>query len=459
MTMKKITTILLLLMAILSQAQKFPDFKPLRYNENYRFLKSDSLKTDWYKKMKYLRLSDKGDTYLSFGGDLRYQYFYVKNEDWGDSPEDKDGYLLSRFLLHADFHAGKHFRAFIQTQSSQANGKMSTSPVDENPLDLHQAFADFILFFNTEQRAFFRIGRQEISFGSQRLVAVRDGPNNRHSFDAAKFTFDNKHFTADLFYSNDVPARKGIFDDKSVPEKKLWGSYFVIKSIPIVQNIDLYYFRYERAIANFDDGTARENRQSVGTRIWGKRKEWRYDLEGVYQFGNFGNQKINAWTASINTGYRFEGIALHPEIGLKGEIVSGDRKYGDGTLQTFNPLFPRGAYFGLAALIGPSNIIDVHPSVSFELTKNVDLSFDYDAFWRTSVNDGLYAANASLIYSGKESKSKVIGQQLSSEVIWNLNDYLYLREEFTYFLAGSYLEDVSPGKDILFVGTTLQLKF
>jgi len=457
--MKRSITFILLISALSSYAQKFPDFKPLRYNEDYSFLHNDSLNTNWYKQLKYLPLAASGDTYLSFGGDLRYQYFYVKNEDWGDAPEDKDGYILSRFLFHADFHAGKHFRLFVQTQSSLADGRLETSPVDENPLEVHQVFADLILLADKDRQAYFRLGRQEISFGSQRLVAVRDGPNNRHSFDAAKFTYNDKRITADLFFSHDVPARKGIFDDKSLSDRKFWGSYFVIKSLPVVQNIDLYYFGYERDNGHFDDGSAMERRQSAGTRIWGKIHNWRYDAEALYQFGKFGDATINAWTASINTGYRFTGIALHPEIGFKGEIVSGDRNYGDGKLETFNPLFPRGAYFGLAALIGPSNIIDAHPSISFELTDNVDFSVDYDMFWRMSRNDGLYAANTALIYSGKESDSKEIGQQFSGEIVWNVNDFLYLREEFTWFKAGDYLQDVSAGRDIIFIGTTLQFKF
>ena len=59
---------------------------------------------------------------------------------------DKDGFILTRYLVHADFHAGKYFRTFIQLQSSLANGKeVPPSPVDENQLDLHQAFADVVI--------------------------------------------------------------------------------------------------------------------------------------------------------------------------------------------------------------------------------------------------------------------------------------------------------------------------
>jgi hypothetical protein len=457
--MKNITTLFLLLAALSGYAQKFPDFKPLRYDEDYHLLHNDSLHRDWYKKLKYLPITRSGSIFVSFGGDIRYQYFYVKNEDWGEAPKDNDGYILSRLLLHADFHVGDRFRIFVQTQSSQANGKLSVSPVDDDPLEVHQAFADFALLAQPKNKLTIRLGRQEMSFGSQRLVAVRDGPNNRQSFDAAKLIYDSKNFRADAFYSHYVQARDGIFDDKSIPEKKLWGSYFVFRSVPVIQNVDVYYLGYERDRANFDDGAAKEQRHSTGTRLWGKISGWRYDAEAVYQFGKFGDTDISAWTASVNTGYRFSNWIAKPEIGLKGEFVSGDKKYDDGKLQTFNPLFPRGAYFGLAALIGPSNLIDAHPSVSFELSRNLDWTVDYDAFWRYSANDGLYAPNVSLIYSGRNSTSKDIGQQLSSDIVWNMNEFVYLRGEVTWFDSGKYLKETGPGKNIFFAGVTLQFKF
>lgn len=451
---------LLLIFCVLNvNAQKFPDFKPLRYNENYGFLNQDKDSANWYKKMKFLPVAGSGLTYFSFGGDVRYQYFHVKNEGWGEEPKDNDGYVLSRILLHTDFHAGKRFRAFLQLQSSQADGKLSVSPVDQNALDLHQAFFDFAILNDERSKLIIRAGRQEMSFGSQRLVAVRDGPNNRQSFDAAKIIYEQKQFKADVFYSQYVVSRDGIFDDKSLQAKKFWGSYLVFENIPFIKNIDVYYLGYERNPATFDDGTQDEKRHTTGSRIWGKSGGFRYDTEFVYQFGKFGEKDISAWTASLNTGYRFSGIKFHPEIGLKGEFISGDKSYGDNKLQTFNPLFPRGAYFGLAALIGPSNLIDLHPSLSLELTKNLDWTIDYDVFWRYSIHDGIYAPNVSLMYSGATSTSKNIGQQLSTDLVWNMNDFIYLRGEVTWFKSGKYLKDSGPGKDILFAGTTVQLKF
>jgi hypothetical protein len=223
--------------------------------------------------------------------------------------------------------------------------------------------------------------------------------------------------------------------------------------------MDLYYFGVWKRQATFDDGKARELRHSIGSRIWNSKNNFRYDIEGVYQFGGFGDKQITAWTLSLNTGYTFTQTTLRPEIGLKTELISGDAAYEDNKLQTFNALFPRGGYFGLAALIGPANLFDIHPSLSLELTKKASLNLDYDVFWRHSSNDGVYLPNVSMIYSGQNIRDKFIGTQFSTDLEYTPNKFLFFRGEFTWFKAGDFLKEAGPGKDILFTAVTAQLKF
>jgi len=457
--MKKLIFILFLFSWINGFSQRVGSFKSLRYDEDYSFLEKDTTKA-WYPKMKFVPLSQNKTTYISYGGDVRFQYFYVKNEDWGEAPEDKDGYILTRYLFHADFHAGKYFRTFIQLQSSLANGKETVpSPVDENQLDLHQTFVDAVLPFNERHLLTVRVGRQELLYGSQRLIAVRDGPNNRQSFDAVKLLYSQSNFKADLFFSHFVRSKPKIFDDGFNNNNKFWGAYIIRNKLPFLQNLDLYYLGLWKKTAAFDDGIGKELRHSIGSRIWSNKNNWRYDIEGVYQFGKFAEKNINGWTLSFNTGYKFSKAKFKPEAGIKTEWISGDALYGDKKLQTFNPLFPRGGYFGLASLIGPANLFDIHPSLTFELKKTLFLNIDYDIFWRYSKNDGIYGPNVLLIYTGKNNPYKFIGKQLSSDLVYTPNNFLYFRWEFTWFDASDYLKSAGTGKDILFSGITLDFKF
>jgi len=52
-------------------------------------------------------------------------------------------------------------------------------PTDRDDLDLHQAFADLRVPFSGSDELTLRAGRQEMAYGSQRLISVRESPNNR----------------------------------------------------------------------------------------------------------------------------------------------------------------------------------------------------------------------------------------------------------------------------------------
>src|SRR6185295_7596733 len=117
---------------------------------------------------------------------------------------------------------------------------------------------------------------------------------------------------------------------------------------------------------------------------------WDYNTELVGQWGRFGTGPIRAWTVASDTGYRLSGVPLRPRLGLKADIASGDRDHSDRTLGTFNALFPKGSYFSEADLLGPYNLMDLHPSIELHLCRNVSLTPDADFFWRQSTHDGIY---------------------------------------------------------------------
>lgn len=435
-----------------------PVFKMLRYDENWTSFKKDT-SNHWYNHLKYSSIGNSNKSYISVGGEVRFQYFAIKNEDWGDTPADNDGYVLTRYLAHIDYHINPTFRAFFQLQSSLANSRINPNPVEKNPLEIHQAFVDGFLYQQKEKSVLLRVGRQELMYGSQRLIAVREAPNNRMAFDGLKFIFQQKNLKSDVFYTHPIANKTGIFDDDFNKNTQLWGFYSVINHAPLLNNIDLYYLGIHKKQATYDAGKGEEIRHSVGTRIWKNKGDWQYDFEGVFQFGTFAQQNISAWTLSSNTTYQFSKTILKPTIGLKTEAISGDSNLGDKRLQTFNPLYPKGAYFGLAALIGPANLFDIHPSIDLELNKQLAFGIDYDIFWRLSQKDGIYAPNMSLIYSGKNSNEQFIGKQLSTNLNYQLNPFVFFKIEGTCFKPGAYLKEASAGKDIFFTAFTTQLKF
>jgi hypothetical protein len=334
-----------------------PDFRLSRQDEDWSALRNPELRSNLFDRVKFIPLNRDGSSWLTLGGEARERYEYFENANWGKGPQDGDGYFLHRFMLHADAHVGENFRFFTQFKSgleSDRNG--GPRPTDRDDFDVHQLFADARLPWTDERSLTLRVGRQELSFGTQRLISVRESPNVRQSFDGVRATLRWDAWQLDAFATRPVETKPGVLDDGPDPHAKFWGLYGVAPFKPLPGGkVDFYYLGLERDGARFDQGTAREMRHSVGTRLWGQHAGWDWNFEFVYQFGGFGDGDISAWTAASDTGFTFADAPWSPRLGLKADVTSGDRDPNDRDLQTFNPLFPKGAYFGETGLIGPSS--------------------------------------------------------------------------------------------------------
>lgn len=438
-----------------------PDFKLSRQDEDYSALRDPELRTNVIDQLKFIPLSHDGTTWLTLGGEVRERYEYFQNANWGRGPQDDNGYSLTRFMLHADAHAGEYFRLFTQFKTGlEYDRDGGPRPTDRDDLDVHQLFADARIPWDAQQSLTLRLGRQELSFGSQRLVSVRESPNVRQSFDGARATLKLENWQFDAFATRPVETNPGIFDDHPDPHTGFWGLYGVapFKWVP-GGHADFYYLGLQRDAAHYDQGTARELRHSVGTRLWGRHAGWDWNFEFVYQFGEFGDGNISAWTAASDTGFTFENTMWTPRLGFKADATSGDRDPKNPDLQTFNPLFPKGAYFGETGLIGPQNHIDLHPSIDLHPTRSITFTTDADFFWRESIHDGVYNTGLNIARSGVNGGSRYIGAQCAAQVDRRLSRLLSWSANYSHFFAGTFLQANPPAADVDYVSTWMTFRF
>jgi hypothetical protein len=438
-----------------------PPYLTLRYDEDYAFLRDPACRTDVWDPIKYVPLDAAGDVYLSFGGELRERYEYYHNSLWGQGPQTPGGFVTQRYMASVDLHLWAWARFFGQLKSGLEEGRTGgPRPTDRDEFDLHQAFLDLSLPPDLPYALTLRTGRQELAYGSQRLISVRESPNVRQSFDAVRGIVRYDSWRVDAFVSKPAETNKGIWDDWTDQTRRLWGVYGVGALVGSALNVDLYYLGFSRQNAKFDTGIiAHELRHSLGTRLWGGAAGWDYNIEALYQFGNFGRSEIQAWTAASDVGYTARALPLGPRLGLKADIISGNRDPDGQTLGTFNALFPKGAYFGEIALIGPANLIDVHPSLDLHLTRDLTLSGNWDIFWRESLRDGIYNTALVLLRSGQKSRSRSIGNQAEVQLEWHINRHLSLTVDYAHFFAGPFLKDTGPAHDVDYASGWVTYKF
>ena len=186
----------------------------LRYNDDFRYLKSDSVRKKRLQKIKYIPVSRKVN--ISFGGEIREQLQYYKNINFGDVPPTYEKWstwqLWHRLTAYTDIEVGKKTRLFTQLGSTYRlfNPNPLTPEIEQNELSLHQAFIDPHL----NSRWMVRFGRQEISYGSHRLITFREGPNTRLTFDAAVIKYNRGKTRVDVIAISPVISNKGVFDDE-----------------------------------------------------------------------------------------------------------------------------------------------------------------------------------------------------------------------------------------------------
>lgn len=446
-------------------APSFPRYAPHRFDENYDELRDPARRSNVWDAMKHVRLGA-GEAYLSLGGEQRgrFESYRFPTLGLGAAPR-RTSYLLSRTLAHADLRLGSRHRAFVQLGSYHVlEAAAPLGPTQRNDLDLAQGFADVALPIGPSTgRLTLRGGRQEISFGSSRLVSVREGTNVRLAFDGVRAFWRASDATSsarvDVFAARPVVPKQHLFDDRAVGGQAFWGIYGTASAGAAIPGgrFDLYYLGYERNAARFADGAGNERRQTVGVRLFGLNEGWDWDGEAAYQFGSFGSGAIRAWTVATDAGFTFVKLPWPVRVGLRADVASGDARPNDGVLETFNPLFPKLPYFTEAAFVAPANLVDVQPNVTATPAPGVAVSIGWNLLWRHRTSDAFYRPPLMAV-PGTARADRFIGQQVQLRATWQATRHVQLAAAYVRLLAASTIRQAG-GRDADFATVSAAYQF
>jgi hypothetical protein len=424
----------------------------LREDDDWSFLSDPANRQEFWDPIKYIRMrSDQNDWFLSIGGEALEIWEQIGNDNWGQQPF-MNAYFNERYMLYFDVHYGKHVRSFVEFKSGLNSYRIGGArPIDEKKLDFQAAFLEL---GTGDERNWIKVraGRHEMEYGSGRLIDVREGPNVRLSFDGFKVKTGIGSWQIDGFAVRPDLDKPGFFDNAPNHAVGFWGIY-AIRPLTKTTTLDIYYLGLDRKKAAFNRGAGHEVRHTTGTRlshpIAERKPSWDFDYEALWQFGTFGSANISAWTVASETGYRLPNVPLKPRFSAKADISSGDdpRK---NTLGTFNPLFPKGNYFGVLATAGPGpiNFIDVHPRAEATLPRNVTVSVDWIFQWRENLRDGVYSVPGFLIIPAGKSDARFVGHRPGAEVRWQANRHLWFQGDYGIFYAGKFVKESQSSRNL-----------
>jgi hypothetical protein len=436
---------------------------------DYRFLRDPANRTDFWDAAKYVPLDRTGEAYLTFGFEARAEYEYFRNQMGGGGPQDPDGYFLGRLIPAVGLTLQPHVRLFAAFQyEKEAGNPAGPRPgIDEDQGDFHEAFVDLSTGLDQPRSVTARLGQQELVYGTGRLVDNNEGVNVKSSFYGGRIIVRRDDLRLDVFGTLPTELNTGTFDDRPNSRQTFWGAYGT-GPLPLVDpggQVDLYYLGIDTVNATYQQGSGREVRHTIGTRLFNRPPgaPWTpgfdYNTELMYQFGSFGSNGINAFAVTTETGFTFS-LPWTPRIALRANIASGGRHPTGGELNTFNPLFPRGAYFGpKLTMLGPFNVFDVHPVLMFFPLPNVSCDLDAVWFWRSSLQDGLYQIGGALLRRGTRMDARYIGNQINLEVRWALDLHTTIVLNLAGFLTGEFLKDTGPSNDVAFSNVGITYRF
>jgi len=387
-------------------------------------------------------------------------------------------YFLNRLRFHIGY-TDKWWNAYVEPQSSAAISdarfayantpavpgtvkKLGNGP-ESDTIDLHQAYVT--IGNHKEFPVSLKVGRQELSYGEERLVGAFAWNNIGRAFDAVKLRWQNEWFGADFFASHPVIPEDGKFDEENSHD---WFSGVYATSMKIPKNIlDVYFLsrNTDRQAINivaspqFGQPTARDI-YTVGGRLKSKPGEignWDYSLEGAYQFGDFAATATSARLAQdaymfvVQGGYTFADLWATPRLGVEFDYSSGDGNSKDGAHGTFENLFPTNhKFYGSMDFISLQNIEDAGVNLAFKPTPRMSVAFMGNAFWLADTHDAFYnvaggargtaATPTGTGYGINPSYGNFAGSELTAVAGYALTRNAQIEAGFGHFFTGNYID-------------------
>jgi hypothetical protein len=418
------------------------------FDADFRYLDDPAnMQRDWlFDHTKRLHLGD--DWLFSIGGEERIRY--MNEVDGYVRFTGRDNvYELERSRVYGDLWYRDVFRVYVEyIDAAISNNDLTPLPTDVNHSDLLNLFLDIKVAEVDGHPVYVRGGRQELLYGSQRLISPLDWVNTRRTFEGVKGFWHSDQLDIDAFWVKPVIPDPTHFDapDSRVNFSGVWTTYRPVKG----QSVDLYYLDLDNphhlALGEYGDRSG-YNVSTVGSRYRGEWNHLLWDTEGMYQFGNWANQQIAAGAYTVGGGCHFAELPLNPEFWLYWDWAEGDPHPGSGGVRrTFNQLFPFGHYyFGYLDLVGRENIQDLNMQLTLFPTKWWGAGMQYHVFHLDSPRDALYNAAGVPIRSDPTGGAGTsVGDEIDVFTNFHLSAHQDILLGYSKLYAGNFLKH-SPG--------------
>lgn len=393
--------------------------------------------------LRYLPIGDGADRFVTLGGELRFRWEHLDPQRFGLGGGKAFSATEERLAAHADVNF-ENFRLFTQLNASAESGWPVARPGDHSAVDVAQGFVQWQLSSRDPNGgSFIRLGRQEIALAPNRLIGVNEATNLRRTFDGALAQVSLHGTTATAFLTRRVINRPGSFDDRSNNDERFSGLNLHAPLLAnfqstflSLQSADAFVFRRDRDIATFQNANGSEVRDTYGVRLAGDVATLAYLLQIDWQRGHVGTQAISARAATLDLTWRPEGFQWNPLVSTSLGWAGGDRHPNDGTIGTFDTLYPNLAYGTDAGYFFPGNSRDASIAVTVQPLPRSSVQAGVFGYWRLSKYDAIYQPPGLILIRGDGTGSNQVAVLPFLKLAYRLDRYSEISASVVRLSAG-----------------------
>ena len=417
------------------------------FDVDFRYLEGDvpEMERDWLDRFKRIHPTD--DWAISFGGEFRIRGDNIVSQFFRNFDES---YWINRERFYGDFWYRDALRAYVEFISAEKHGNNDpTVFTDINKADLLNAFFDLrIDLGQSDDKTYFRIGRQELYYGSQRLISALDWANTRRTFQGVKVFKRTETFDTDLFWVQPVLINPVQFDSVFAPVSFAgwWNTWRPTTGIAG----DLYLLNLNDN-ANTAIGEKGKlggrNFTTTGIRAVYDKDGWYAEGETMLQFGMWSNQAMFSQAASAGGGYTWQKAHGVPSLQAHYDFASGSKHPILGnSMSTFQQLYPFGHYYlGYLDLVGRQNIHDISFQFAWWPTQAMQFALQSHQFYLDSPRDALYAGNGRKLRQDPTGKAgRNVGEELDITTTYHLSNHQDVLVGWSQIWSGEFISKSGP---------------
>ena len=413
------------------------------FDVDFRYLdKPDNTEHDFFDPLKRMKLGD--DFLLRLGGQSWVRQMEEYNSRLG---RGNNSYTLTRQRIYGDLWYQDRVRLFAEGIASFSNSQdLPSLPIDQTGFDFLNLFLDFKLGDVMGKPAYLRVGRQELLFGSQRLVSTLDWANTRRTFQGVSILRTGEKWDVNAFWTQPVIPKTNQLDwaDNQQNFAGVFATYRPKKG----HTVDLYDLVLTNNNTVNQRGLQRGNFtvNTLGARYAGDNSGFLWDIESALQLGRQSTQDVVAGMVSAGLGYNFKDLPWSPTIWGYYDYATGDGSPGSGKLNTFNSLYPFGHYYlGWADIVGRQNIQDVNAHLYFYPAKWLTLNTQFHHFQLANKRDALYNAAGNVSRFDPTGRAgRDVGQELDVIANFHVSKHADILLGYAHLYAGDFIKKTAP---------------